>query len=93
MSKRTGKSHYTHKRLRTAMNSVIFYLPYLFTYKKKGCEGMPNTNNKVEGVFTDLKKKLNNHSGIGEDGRKRFISGFFLALADNQACLDRVGEK
>ena len=79
-SKRTGKSHFTHKRLRTAMNSVTFYLPYLFTYQEKGCEGMPNTNNKIEGVFTDLKKKLNNHSGMGEDGRKRFISGFFLAL-------------
>ena len=86
VSKRTGKSHYTHKRLRTAMNSVAFFLPYLFTYKEKGCEGMPNTNNKVEGVFTDLKKNLNNHSGMGEAGRKRFISGFFLALADNQAC-------
>ena len=70
------------------MNSVAFFLPYLFTYKEKGCEGMPNTNNKVEGVFTDLKKNLNNHSGMGEDGRKRFISGFFLALADNQAGLE-----
>ena len=88
VSKRTGKSHYTHKRLRTAMNSVAFFLPYLFTYKEKGCDGMPNTNNKVEGVFTDLKKNLNNHSGMGEDGRKRFISGFFLALADNQAGLE-----
>ena len=80
VSKRTGRSHYTHKRLRTAMNSVDHYLPYLFTYQEKGCEGMPNTNNKIEGVFTDLKKNLNNHGGMGEAGRKRFISGFFLAL-------------
>lgn len=79
-SKRTGRSHFTHKRLRTAMNSVDYYMPYLFTCQGKGCEGMPNTNNKVEGVFTDLKKNLNNHSGMGESGRKRFISGFFLAL-------------
>ena len=79
-SKRTGRSHFTHKRLRTAMNSVDYYMPYLFTCQEKGCEGMPNTNNKVEGVFTDLKKNLNNHSGMGESGRKRFISGFFLAL-------------
>ena len=78
--KRTGKSHYTHKRLRTAINSIAFYLPYLFTYQEKGCEWMPNTNNKVEGVFTDLKKNLNNHSDMGEAGRKRFINGFFLAL-------------
>lgn len=84
--KRTGKSHYTHKRLRTAMNSISFYLPYLFTYQEEECEGMPNTNNKIEGVFTDLKKNLNNHSGMGEDGRKRFISGFFLALEGCPVC-------
>ena len=41
---------------------------------------MPNTNNKIEGTFTDLKKNLNNHSGMSQENRKRFISGFFLAL-------------
>ena len=85
-SKRTGKRHYTHRRLRTAMNSISFYLPYLFTYQEEDCAGMPNTNNKIEGVFTDLKKNLNNHSGMGEDGRKRFITGFFLALEDCTVC-------
>ena len=86
VSKRTGKSHFTHKRLRTAMNSITFYLPYLFTYQEESCVGMPNTNNKIEGVFTDLKKNLNNHSGMGEAGRKRFISGFFLALEGCPVC-------
>lgn len=85
-SKRTGKSHFTHKRLRTAMNSISFYLPYLFTYQEENCVGMPNTNNKIEGGFTDLKKNLNNHSGMGEDGRKRFISGFSLALEGCPVC-------
>lgn len=77
---KSGKTQYTHKRLRSAMNSLDFYLPYLFTYKQSSCEGMPNTNNKIEGTFTDLKKNLNNHSGMTEDNRKRFICGFFLAL-------------
>ena len=86
VSKKTGKSRYTHRRLRTAMNSIDFFLPYLFTYQKPGCEGMPNTNNKIEGVFTDLKKNLNNHSGMSAENRKRFIGGFFLALdGDPQA--------
>ena len=75
-----GKMHYTHQRLRAAMNSLNFYLPYLFTYQREDCKGMPNTNNKIEGTFTDLKKNLNNHSGLTEMNRKRFISGFFLAL-------------
>ena len=46
--------------------------------KWKDCKGMPNTNNKIEGTFTDLKKNLNNHSGLTTENRKRFISGFFL---------------
>ena len=43
---------------------------------------MHNTNNKLEGTFTDLKKNLNNHSGMTQENRKRFISGFFLALTE-----------
>lgn len=74
-----GKRRYRHRRLRSAMHSVDFYLPYLFTYQSPECEGMPNTNNKIEGTFTDLKKNLNNHSGMSEENRKRFINGFFLA--------------
>lgn len=77
VSKRTGCSHYTHKRLRTAMHSVDFYLPYLFTFQREDCLWMPNTNNKIEGTFTDLKKNLNVHSGLSIENRKRFISGFF----------------
>ncbi|MCR5069099.1 MAG: hypothetical protein K6A78_04795 [Prevotella sp.] len=77
-----GSTHYTHQRLRAAMHSLDFYLPYLFTYQREECEGMPNTNNKIEGTFTDLKKNLNNHSGLTMENRKRFISGFFLALAE-----------
>jgi len=79
---KSGKTQYTHRRLRSAMHSIDFYLPYLFTYQLPGCKGMPNTNNKIEGTFTDLKKNLNNHSGMNEENRKRFISGFFLALVD-----------
>ena len=79
-----GKMHYTHQRLRAAMNSLNFYLPYLFTYQREDCKGMPNTNNKIEGTFTDLKKNLNNHSGLTIENRKRFISGFFLALAESR---------
>ena len=77
---KSGKTQFTHKRLRSAMHSVDFYLPYLFTYQQPECKGMPNTNNKIEGTFTDLKKNLNNHSGMSKENRRRFISGFFLAL-------------
>lgn len=82
---KTGKTRYTHRRLRSAMHSIEFYLPYLFTYQFPQCAGMPNTNNKIEGTFTDLKKNLNNHSGMNKENRKRFIIGFFLALNKAQS--------
>ena len=75
----TGKSVFTHQRLRSAMLSIEFYLPWLFTFEE--VPQMPNTNNRIEGVFTDLKKKLAVHSGISTDNRRRFVDGFFLAYA------------
>ena len=75
-----GRTRYRHRRLRSAVRSIDFYLPYLFTFQEPGCEGMPNTNNKIEGVFSDLKKNLNNHCGMNEINRKRFIREFFKAL-------------
>lgn len=77
---KNGQTPYRHRALRSAMHSVDFYLPYLFTCQESDCQGMPNTNNKIEGTFTDLKKNLNNHSGMSLMNRKRFIGGFFLAL-------------
>ena len=73
-----GKTYYLHRRIRTLVNSIDFYLPHLFTYQNPECEGMPNTNNKIEGTFTDLKKNLNNHSGLTIDHRRLFIIAYFL---------------
>ncbi len=73
----TGKSYYVHKKLRSARRSIKSNIPYLFIYQKDGNNGLPNTNNKLEGKFTDLKKNLNNHSGMSKENRKRFIDGFF----------------
>lgn len=75
---KNGRTFYLHRRVRTLVNSIDFYRPYLFTYQRPECDGMPNTNNKIEGTFTDLKKNLNNHSGMSIQNRTRFISGYFL---------------
>lgn len=75
----TGKTIYTHQRLRSAMVSLSFYLPYLFT--SEDVEGMPNTNNMIEGTFTDMKKNLRNHPGMSVENRNWMMNGFFLAYA------------
>ncbi|MDR2146812.1 MAG: hypothetical protein LBE91_10180, partial [Tannerella sp.] len=59
----TGKSHFTHKKLRSARLSVKRHLPYLFVFEKVNFE-MPNTNNALEGTFTALKNSLRNHAGM-----------------------------
>lgn len=73
----TGKTIYTHQRLRSAMVSINFYMKWLFTFE--GINGMPNTNNILEGTFTDLKNNIRNYPGMSEDSRQRFMNGFFLA--------------
>ena len=34
---------------------------------------MSNTNNLIKGLFSDLKKNVNVHSGMSKESRKRFI--------------------
>ena len=55
---RNGRSFFTHKRLRTLVNSIHFYMPYLFAFQHNECDGMPNTNNKIEGIFKALARTL-----------------------------------
>jgi hypothetical protein len=74
----TGKSHFTHKKLRSAWLSVKRHLPYLFVFERVRFE-MPNTNNALEGTFTALKNSLRNHNGMSKENRKRFIDGFLKA--------------
>lgn len=70
-----GKWWYVHKELRSARRSIRFHLPYLFTFER--VPGMPNTNNKLEGTFTDLKTDLRNHSGMTQKNRERYINDYF----------------
>ena len=73
----SARTVYTRQRLRSAMLSISIYIPSLFTFEE--IDGMPNTNNMIEGTFTDMKKSLHNHPGMSAENRKRMINGFFLA--------------
>lgn len=78
----TGRETYTHRRLRSAKHSLGQFAPYLFTFE--GVCGMPRTNNRIEGVFKELKAALRAHPGISESSRNRLIRGFFLAYLEKQ---------
>lgn len=66
---------YTHKRIRSAYFSLRKNLPFLFTFEHQRKLGInfPNTNNSIEGYFSDLKKKVNLHQGLRLDRKIKLI--------------------
>jgi hypothetical protein len=79
VSATTGKSYYTHKRLRSAYFSLKRNIPYLFVFQDYKEFGMPNTTNMLDGTFADLKNKLRNHNGLNMTRKQRFVDEFFKA--------------
>jgi hypothetical protein len=75
----TGKTYYTHKRLRSAYLSLKRHLPYLFVCEDYRELMIPNTTNALDGQFSDLKNKLRNHNGLSKERKMKFIDGFFKA--------------
>ena len=75
----TGKTQYTHKRLRSAYLSLKRHLPYLFTFEEYRELMIPNTTNALDGQFADLKNRLRNHNGLSKEHKIKFIDGFFKA--------------
>jgi hypothetical protein len=76
----TGKSRYVHRRLRSAYRSLERNKQYLFTWYDNIDLNLPNTNNQLEGTFTDLKNKLRNHNGLSRKRKEKFINGFLKAF-------------
>ena len=75
----TGKTYYTHKRLRSAYLSLKKHLPYLFVFEDYPNLQIPNTTNALDGQFANLKNKLRNHNGLSKERKMKFIDGFFKA--------------
>lgn len=75
----THKSTYTHKKLRSAYNSLKNNLPWLFIWYDNFELGIPNTTNAIDGHFSDLKNKLRNHNGLSLERKKKFINEFLKA--------------
>ena len=75
--KKTGKSYYIHKRLRSAWLSLKRNMNFLWTFYDYPLAELPNTNNSLEATFADLKTKLRNHNGLSVKNRKMFIDEYF----------------
>ena len=79
INEKTGKSSYTHKRLRSAYRSLQTNLKWLFTWYDNIELGIPNTTNAIDGHFSDLKNKLRNHNGLSRKRKIKFIDEFLKA--------------
>lgn len=77
----TDPTKHKHQRLRKAINKYKNNLKYMFTFQDKLKDEVqlqiPNTTNKIDGgVFSPLKRLLNNHCGTTKQRRKDLIIEF-----------------
>lgn len=77
IDKNTGKKHYTHSKVRSAHLSIKRNMQYLWTWYDNIEIAIPNTNNGLEGQFSDLKTKLRNHNGLKRSRKMIFIDLYF----------------
>ena len=69
---------YMRPRLRSAYLSLKRNMPLLWTFYDHPETGLTNTNNGIEGLFSDLKGKLRVHRGISKDNRKKLLDEYIL---------------
>lgn len=69
-------SPYMRPRLRSAYLSLKRNMPLLWTSYEHPEIGLPNTNNGLEGLFSDLKTKVRVHSGLGKTNRMKPIDEY-----------------
>lgn len=67
---------YMRPKLRSTYLSIKRNMPLLWTFYDHPETGHPNTNNALEGLFSDLKTKVRVHSGISKEDRKKLLDEY-----------------
>ncbi|MDR3558672.1 MAG: hypothetical protein P4L61_04010 [Candidatus Pacebacteria bacterium] len=63
----TKRWRYTHRRVRSAYNSLKRNLPFLYTYQRHPDLKIPNTTNSLDGYWSRLKNLLSAHRGKSKE--------------------------
>ncbi|TCP97835.1 mutator family transposase [Cricetibacter osteomyelitidis] len=71
-----GYFPYKHKGVRGAYASLKYYEKYLFTFEKYAELNIERTTNRLEGLFSELKRRLINHNGLSKKHKIMFIKDF-----------------
>lgn len=77
----TGRRAYTHRRLRSARDSIRRHLPHLFTFEKYPELTIPNTTNSLDGSFKKLKMAIGIHSGLTHARKLKLITALLYPPA------------
>lgn len=70
---KTRRWHYTHKRLRSARESIRAHLPYLFTFEDHPELNIPNTTNSLDGSFNKAKTAIGIHAGLTHRRKRKLV--------------------
>lgn len=74
----SGKSDFTHRRLRSALRSLEHNIPYLFIYQKYPELNIPNTTNTLESHFSHIKDIVRIHRGLKKIIKQKMIHAILL---------------
>lgn len=75
---KTGGYHFTHRRLRSARNSLRQHLPYLFTFEDYPKLNIPNTTNSLDGTFKKVKTAVSVHSGLTRQRKLKLVFALIM---------------
>jgi hypothetical protein len=70
----TKRWRYTHRRVRSAYNSLKRNLPFLYTYQKYPELKIPNTTNSLDGYWSRLKNLLSAHRGKSSEHKRKIAT-------------------
>lgn len=70
----TRRWRYTHRRVRSAYNSLKRNLPFLYTYQKYPDLRIPNTTNSLDGYWSRLKNLLSAHRGKSSEHKRKIVT-------------------
>lgn len=74
----TGRSYWTHKRLRQARDSLRAHLLFLFTFERYPNLLIPNTTNSLDGTFKKVKIARGIHSGLTHERQIKLMKSLLF---------------
>ena len=73
LNEKTGKYVHTHRKLRSARDSIKRHLPNLFTFERYPQLNIPNTTNSLDGSFTKIKNSIAIHAGLAHEQKMKMV--------------------